>query len=110
MYLKEVLEAYTSADRIRIYENGNKEPLYTGWLGMLMHIQEADGYDLRSINLTGMERVTKLRTVPEIRHKQWRELGLMQPIEPDITPQYSFSDLTMQQYYDIYIERNLTKV
>lgn len=106
MNLREVLAALTPPDRIRIYAPDQTEPLYMGWLGMLQHDLAADGYDLRSIELAGMEKVTKLRCVPEIRHKRWKELGLMQPVEPDEAPKYAFSDLQMQLYYDIYIERN----
>lgn len=49
------------------------------------------------------ETVRKFRSVMEITHKRWKELNLMRPLEPDETPDFSFSDLQMSLYYTFYI-------
>lgn len=41
--------------------------------------------------------------VPEIRHKEWKKRGLMPPMKPEETPEFSFSDLQMTLYNTIYI-------
>lgn len=48
-------------------------------------------------------QVKRFRVIPEIRHKRWKELNLMQPLEPEETPSFSFSDLQMTLYYTILI-------
>uniref|UniRef100_UPI003FEE637F hypothetical protein n=1 Tax=Agathobacter rectalis TaxID=39491 RepID=UPI003FEE637F len=48
-------------------------------------------------------QVKRFRVIPEIRHKRWKELNLMQPLRPEETPDFSFSDLQMKLYYTIYI-------
>lgn len=49
------------------------------------------------------EIVKRVRCVPELRHKRRKELNLLSPLHPEDTPAYSFSDLEMRLYYDIYI-------
>ena len=49
------------------------------------------------------ETMKKFSAVPELRHKEWKQRGLMAPMEPDETPDYGFSDLEMKLYYTIYI-------
>lgn len=43
------------------------------------------------------------RTTAEIRHKEWQKRGLMAPLQPQETPEYSFSDLQMNLYNTIYL-------
>lgn len=43
------------------------------------------------------------RPTPEIRHKEWQKRGLMAPLQPQETPEYSFSDLQMNLYNTIYL-------
>lgn len=95
MILQELLNTLTNPDRLRIFR-GEKE-VYTGYLAMLM-LDNQLLYD----TYRHME-IKRLRAVPEIRHKKWKKLGLTQPLEPDQTPQYSFSDLQMSLYYTIYL-------
>ena len=92
MQLREQLAVITNPDRLRIYKD--KEMIYADFVGAL---------SLEEIGLDGTEVVKKLRATPEIRHKQWKELGLMQPMTPEETPDYSFHDLQTKLYYDIYI-------
>lgn len=45
----------------------------------------------------------RFRPTPEIRHKEWQKRGLMAPLQPQETPEYSFSDLQMNLYNTIYL-------
>lgn len=47
--------------------------------------------------------VKRFRPTPEIRHKEWQKRGLMAPLQPQETPEYSFSDLQMNLYNTIYL-------
>ena len=40
----------------------------------------------------------------EVSHKLYKEKGLIPPFRPDLTPEYSFSDLNVKLYYDVYID------
>ena len=103
MTVKELTDVLSNIERVRItkgrgnkYERGEAD-LYIGWLGELKanpkHISPE----------TWKAEAKHFAAVPNIRHKKWRELGLMQPLEPGKYPQYSFNDLTMSTYYTIYI-------
>ena len=109
MKLSEQLEVISSADRIRIIEGkpGNREPeyeqnnriLYSGYKSMLeYHAGQTDF-------LLDDPEVGRIIFHPEIRHKNFKELGLFSPYEPELTRMYEFSDLTMFLYYDIYLFR-----
>lgn len=93
MKLEDILKLLSSSDRLRIIKGG--ETIYIGYLANL----ERAGSGM----LTGQE-VEKLRAVPELRSKYWKEKGLMPPCEPEELAQYSFSDLEMKLYYDIHIK------
>lgn len=41
----------------------------------------------------------------DIKHKQWKEKDLMKPLMPDETPQYAFSDLRLDLYYEVHLKR-----
>lgn len=92
MQLKEQILVLTNPDRLRIYKDNNM--IYEGYVAMLEHNK----------SVTGDEQVTRLRATPELRHRKWKELGLMQPFKPEETPDYKYSDLQETLYYDIYIE------
>jgi hypothetical protein len=89
------------SDRVRVYK-GNDE-VFCGHLGLLL----TGGSGIEHKGALFMQykdnEVRKFRVVPEINHKQWRELNLMRPLEPNETPDFSFSDLQMSIYYTIYI-------
>ena len=51
----------------------------------------------------GTEIIKKFRSVPEFRHKEWKERDLMPPVEPEKLAEYRFADLQMSLYYTIYI-------
>ena len=98
MTVKELTDVLSNIERVRITKGrGNKyerskADLYIGWLG-----------ELKANPKTWKAEVKHFAAEPDIKHKNWRELGLMQPLEPGKYPQYSFSDLTMSIYYTIYI-------
>lgn len=93
MTVEEMLEKLEPSDMLRIMKD--KKELYCGYLGMM----EYHHGELSWIKI----EVTKFRAVPEITHKRWKELGLMSPLKPSETPNFSFSDLQMKLYYTIYI-------
>ena len=100
MKLKEQIEVLKNPDRIRIYKGG--KIIYSGYLAMLQNIEQAITGDKQGI--TGDETVTSIRVNTELRHRRWKELGLMKPFNKDETPDYNYSDLQETLYYDIYIE------
>lgn len=99
MTVAEQLEVLTGPDNILIVRGAETETaqeiIYKGYKGQIRHETIADEI---------MEaEVKKFRISPDISHKNWREKGLLPPIEPDKTPDYSFSDLQMTLYYKIII-------
>lgn len=94
MTVGDFLATITNPDRVRIVQQD--KDIFAGFLGVF--VLETDLFD-SVVN----EKVIKFRAVPEIRHRRWKELNLMRPLEPDETPDYRFSDLEMKLYYTIYI-------
>lgn len=98
--MQEFVKTLYNSDRIRIFKD-DKE-IYTGFLASLvMNDENEQGGEL--FNQYKNEQVKKFRAIPEITHKKWKELNLMRPLEPDETPDFSFSDLQQKLYYTIYI-------
>lgn len=91
--LKDFLAILHQSDRSQIIKDG--KPIYTGYLALIVHNPQIEA-EMDAV-------ITLFRAVPEIKHKQWRERGLMAPMEPEEMSQYAFSDLQMQLYYTIYI-------
>lgn len=108
MRLSEQLKVLSSPDRIRIIQgkHGNRDPqqdpntqiLYCGYLGHIQHT----GTDTEF--LTRDPEVVRMIAHMEIRHKEFKDRGLIPPYEPDIARMYEFKDLTVFLYYDIYIQ------
>lgn len=48
--------------------------------------------------------VKRFKVTHEVSHKEYKELGLIPPYRPDLTPEYSIGDLNQKTYYDIYID------
>lgn len=94
MTVGDFLATITNPDRVRIVQQD--KDIFVGFLGVF--VLETDLFD-SVVN----EKVIKFQAVPEIRHRRWKELNLMRPLEPDETPDYRFSDLEMKLYYTIYI-------
>lgn len=108
MRLSEQLKVMEPTDRIRIIqgEHGNREPqfdpdvkiLYCGFIGLIQYVDSETAF------LAQDPEVVRMTAHMEIRHKQYKELGLFQPYEPEITRMYEFKDLTIFLYYDLYIK------
>lgn len=99
MKLEELTEKLESADLLRILK-GNKE-IYVGYIGTLM--QQIERNECEDYVKHKDDEVMRFRAVPEITHRKWKELKLKSPMQPDKTPDFSFSDLQMKLYYTIYI-------
>lgn len=93
MKLREFLTVFSNPDRIRIIKD-NKE-IYMGFLALIEHAENLEAHM--------DEEVKRFRPTPEIRHKEWQKRGLMAPLQPQETPEYSFSDLQMNLYNTIYL-------
>lgn len=85
MKLREFLTVFEQSDRLRIVKN--EKDVYTGFLALMSHAGNMEA-------LMDAE-VKRFRPTPEIRHKEWQKRGLMAPLQPQETPEYSFSDLQM---------------
>lgn len=94
MKVKELLAVVSNPAMLRIVRG--KEDLYIGYKGMM-------GYEIKGVPDWMEETVKKFAAAPEIRHRQYRELGMMEPLLPEEMPQYAFSDLMMTLYYTITI-------
>ena len=54
-------------------------------------------------------KVTHFNVTLEISHKNFKELGLIQPYRPDLTAEYQIGDLNQKVYYDIFINAEEVK-
>lgn len=108
MRLSEQLKVISTMDRIRIIQGkrGNRDPehdpdakiLFCDYMGSLQYA------DAKTEFLTRDPEVVRMVAHMEIRHKKFRDRGLMPPYEPEVTRMYEFKDLTIFLYYDIYIQ------
>lgn len=90
----EFLEKIDNADRTRVIKN--EKEIYIGFCGTLKAETEL-------INQIKDKEMMKFRVHTDITHKQWKELGLIKPLEPNETPDFKFRDLQLKLYYTIYI-------
>lgn len=93
--LKELISRFKLYQRIRVFENGKQL-----FIGMT--------FDLTVYSEELWERikdkdVRNIFIYHDITHKNWKELGLMEPQEIENKAEYRFSDLQVQTYQDIYI-------
>lgn len=93
MLLQEFIKLLAQSDRLRIVKNETE--IFIGFLALFV-MQEVYE-DVR------YHAVKKFRAIMEIRPKNWKKLGLEEPIEPYILPEFSFSDMQMNLYYTIYL-------
>lgn len=94
MIFRDIMTVLENPDRVRIMQD-NKE-VYVGYFANLRA-------DTKTIEKFREMQVKRFRLNPEIRHKQWKERNLMPPMRPDETPDFSFSDLQLTIYHEIYI-------
>lgn len=89
----ELIALMDDLQRLQVIEGG--EILFCGWIGLLSyhdaeeHIKAAE--------------VKRFSPHLDIKHKHWESRELMKPLEPEETPDYSFSDLQLSLYSTIYI-------
>lgn len=91
--LKDLMTILQNPDRIRIVKGGRD--LFVGFMGQM---EEEDRQKYAD------EIVKRIKGETEIRHRKWKEKGLMSPLLPDQTADYSFSDLQMTLYHVIELE------
>lgn len=94
MTLADIVAVMSGPDRVRITKGSNE--LFAGYLGNLVHMAEYEALMA--------EEVTRLKEKVDITHKRYKELGLMQPLHPEETPNYSFSDLQLTIYREIILK------
>lgn len=94
MTLEEVLEKMAEPDRIRIMKE--KKEVYAGYVGCFKYEAVYKKY-LKA-------KVERLGVTLDITHKRYKEKGLMPPLHPEHTPDYSFSDLQTTLYFKITLE------
>ena len=94
MIFRDVMTLLESGDKVRILQE-NKE-VYVGYFANIRA-------DIDLLNRFSDMEVKRYRLNPEIRHKRWKERNLMCPIHSDKTPDFSFSDLQLTIYHDIYV-------
>ena len=94
MTLNQLIETLTNPDMLRIIVDG--KDVFVGYLGIFRGESEL-------LEKYGGQQVQRVRAVPEIRHKKWKEWNMLSPLLPEETPDYSFHDLQMKLYYTIYI-------
>ena len=99
MTVRDFLEIIHNSDNLMIVRDAEseskQETIFKGYKALLAHDPVADaGLDAQ---------VKRFRAYPEIRHREWKDRGLMPPMEPEKTPDFRFSDLQMTLYYKIII-------
>ena len=94
MTVKDIMTLLESPDRVRVIKGG--EEIYNQYFANMQ-------VDKEIIEQIGDAEVKRFRAVPEIRHRRYKELGLMPPLKPEETPDYSFRDLQMCIYHTITI-------
>ncbi len=101
MTVRELVTVLHDSDRVRILDKCAAYPvIFDGWLATVKTHP-----DLGKVSDHTLDRdVVEVRAVPEIRHKEWERRRLEPPMDPEQTPLYSFRELEMRLYYDIYVE------
>lgn len=97
MVLEEVLERMAGPDRIRVMA-GEKE-IYAGFNGVFKSEEKYREYK--------KSEVERLGATLDIKHKQYKEKGLLPPLHPKQTPDYQFSDLQTTLYFKITIKEEV---
>lgn len=94
MTVKDIMTLLESSDRVRVIKDG--EEIYNQYFANMQADKEI-------IEQIGDAEVKRFRAVPEITHRRFKELGLIPPLKPEETPDYSFRDLQMCIYHTITI-------
>ena len=94
MTVKDVMTLLESPDRVRVIKDG--EETYNQYFANM----EVDKDIVAQI---GDAEVKRFRAIPEITHRKYKERGLIAPMKPEETPDYSFRDLQLCIYHTITI-------
>lgn len=89
MTVKDILDVLTGPDRL-VIETQSGVQRFVGWVS---------DYDHKDDNAL----VRKFRMRPELCSRQWKEKGLIAPVQPDAAPDYKFQDLELKLYYTVII-------
>lgn len=99
MTVRDFLEIIHNSDNLMIVRDAEseskQETIFKGYKALLAHDPVADA--------VLDAQVKRFRAYPEIRHREWKDRGLVPPMEPEKTPDFRFSDLQMTLYYKIII-------
>ena len=94
--VEELLKTMKSpGNRLRVFENGQQE-----FIGFTFDLTD---YSPDKWPGWKEREVKEFRCVLDITHKEWKERGLIAPLEPDKLATYQFSDLQAELYYEIYL-------
>ena len=93
MTVKDVMTLLESPDRVRIKDG---EEIYNQYF-------ENMEVDKDIVAQIGDAEVKRFRAIPEITHRKYKERGLIAPMKPEETPDYSFRDLQLCIYHTITI-------
>lgn len=88
MKIKEFLDITAKSNRVKILEN---EAII--WVGWACEVPER----LKEKN------IQRFSVEPEIRCRNWKECGLMAPLQPEELAEYQFADMEVKLYYKIII-------
>ena len=94
----ELLELIENPTSIQIRKD--EQLLYAGYLGILR------GHYPEKYEQISQLQVERFRVNPEIRHRRWKELNLLAPIQPEEAPDYEFKDLQVRLYYQIEVRKS----
>ena len=90
----QIISLMSNPDTVIVKEG--ERIIFAGYLGTLAHhSEEYEAIKNRAVKHIG------IRT--DISHKQWKERGLLSPLEPEKTPEFEFKDLQMTVYRAIEI-------
>ena len=100
MTVEEFIGTLESSDRLRIIEG--KAEVYVGYLAAFKPF--ADHEISEEYRKYREHEVKKFRAGAGDNAQTLERAGAYEPLEPDQTAQYKFSDLQMSLYYTIYIQ------
>lgn len=95
--LEDLLNLLAGPDIIRIKQKDDDELVYEGFWGILRDHKHwmITPYVLRTVK--------EYHVAAEIRHKNWKELGLAAPMMPEEQAQYNFMDMQVNIIHEIWI-------
>ncbi|MDE6435683.1 MAG: hypothetical protein K2L07_15825 [Lachnospiraceae bacterium] len=99
MTVRDFLSVMRESDNLLIVQDAanerEQEIIYRGYKALLSYFH--------AVETVMDDQVKGFQVLPEIYHKQWKDRGLMPPMEPEKTADFRFSDLQMILYYKITI-------